>query len=193
MEGKQTRQEHIALLLLLLLLLLPPIRFNKNPDHQGYREKAPKAPVWHSKGLIQTQLNLGALKLYRVTIGMGSNYPIVSVSCPQASDVRNYLLSSILHAIRAASTASILDSVGNKACDRPSPGASLPSVLKATAYAYRKTWPSLSSFPYYFFFKILCIYFQRKGERKRGTETSMCGCLSRTPYWGPGPQPRHVP
>ena len=21
----------------------------------------------------------------------------------------------------------------------------------------------------------------------------MCGCLSHTPYWGPGPQPRHVP
>ena len=21
----------------------------------------------------------------------------------------------------------------------------------------------------------------------------MCGCLSLTPYWGPGPQPRHVP
>ena len=21
----------------------------------------------------------------------------------------------------------------------------------------------------------------------------MCGCLSRAPHWGPGPQPRHVP
>ena len=21
----------------------------------------------------------------------------------------------------------------------------------------------------------------------------MCGCLSSAPYWGPGPQPRHVP
>ena len=30
-------------------------------------------------------------------------------------------------------------------------------------------------------------------ETKRGRETSVCGCLSRTPYWGPGPQPRHVP
>ena len=30
------------------------------------------------------------------------------------------------------------------------------------------------------------IYFQREG--KGGRETSMCGCLSRTPYWGPGPQ-----
>ena len=28
-------------------------------------------------------------------------------------------------------------------------------------------------------------------EEKRGT--SMCGCLSWAPYWGPGLQPRHVP
>ena len=25
-----------------------------------------------------------------------------------------------------------------------------------------------------------------KGRRKRGTETSMCGCLLCAPYWGPG-------
>ena len=31
-----------------------------------------------------------------------------------------------------------------------------------------------------------------KGERKTGRETSMYGCLSHAPYWGPGPQPRHV-
>ena len=31
------------------------------------------------------------------------------------------------------------------------------------------------------------------GGRKRGREISMCGCLSCAPYWGPGPQPRHVP
>ena len=43
---------------------------------------------------------------------------------------------------------------------------------------------------YCFFKKILFIYFQRvKGGRKRGRETSVCGCLSSTPYWGPGPQP----
>ena len=47
----------------------------------------------------------------------------------------------------------------------------------------------------FIFLKILFIYFQRegKGKRKRGRETSMCGCLSHTPYWGPGPQYRHVP
>ena len=27
----------------------------------------------------------------------------------------------------------------------------------------------------------------------RGKETSMCGCLSSAPNWGPGPQPGHVP
>ena len=32
-----------------------------------------------------------------------------------------------------------------------------------------------------------------KGGRKRGRETSICGCLSRGPHWGPGLQPRHVP
>ena len=46
-----------------------------------------------------------------------------------------------------------------------------------------------------FFLKILFICFQREGKRrrKRGRETSICGCLSHTPYWGPGLQPRHVP
>ena len=29
--------------------------------------------------------------------------------------------------------------------------------------------------------------------REKERETSMCGCLSCTPFWGPGPQPRHVP
>ena len=45
-----------------------------------------------------------------------------------------------------------------------------------------------------FVFKILIIYFEREGKegRKRGRETSMCGCLSSTPYWGPGPNPRQV-
>ena len=31
----------------------------------------------------------------------------------------------------------------------------------------------------------------REGEREG--ETSMCGCLSRTHYWGCGLPPRHVP
>ena len=39
----------------------------------------------------------------------------------------------------------------------------------------------------------LFIFREWKGERKRGRETSMCGCLSCTPYRGPGLQPRHVP
>ena len=42
--------------------------------------------------------------------------------------------------------------------------------------------------------KILFIYFwtEGKGGRKRGRETSMCGCLSHTLYRAPGLQPRHV-
>ena len=31
-----------------------------------------------------------------------------------------------------------------------------------------------------------------EGSEKEGG-TSMCGCLLCAPYWGPGPQPRHVP
>ena len=42
--------------------------------------------------------------------------------------------------------------------------------------------------------KILFIYFREgKRERKRGRETSMCGCLLRSPYRGPVPQLMHVP
>ena len=44
------------------------------------------------------------------------------------------------------------------------------------------------------FLKILFIYLERgKGARKKGRETSMCGCLSHAPYWASGPQHRHVP
>ena len=44
------------------------------------------------------------------------------------------------------------------------------------------------------FFKrfILFIYREGKGGRKTGRETSMYGCLSHAPYWGPGLKPRHV-
>ena len=35
---------------------------------------------------------------------------------------------------------------------------------------------------------------EKQRERNRGRETSMCCCcLSCAPYWGPRPQPRHVP
>ena len=43
--------------------------------------------------------------------------------------------------------------------------------------------------------KILFTYFEKvgKGRRRKGRETATCGCLSRTPHWGPGLQLRHVP
>ena len=37
------------------------------------------------------------------------------------------------------------------------------------------------------------LFLEGRGGRKRGRETSVCGCLSHTLYWGPGLQPRHVP
>ena len=42
-------------------------------------------------------------------------------------------------------------------------------------------------------FVYLFIYFYREEGKEKERETSMCGCLLCTPYWGPGPQPRHVP
>ena len=46
----------------------------------------------------------------------------------------------------------------------------------------------------FFFFKGFIYLFLETGEgREKGRETSICGCLSRAPYWGPGPQPKHVP
>ena len=38
----------------------------------------------------------------------------------------------------------------------------------------------------------LFIFREGKRGRRRGRETSMCACLSHTPYWRPGPKPRHV-
>ena len=55
-------------------------------------------------------------------------------------------------------------------------------------YAYK-----LKSNQLMIFLKISFIFREGKGERKRGRETSMCGCLSHAPYWGPSLQPRHVP
>ena len=50
------------------------------------------------------------------------------------------------------------------------------------------------SFLSFFFFEDFIYLFLERGEGKeKGRETSMCGCLSRAPYWGPGLQPRHVP
>ena len=40
------------------------------------------------------------------------------------------------------------------------------------------------------FKKTLFIFREGKGGRKRGRETSMCGCLSCTPNWGTWPSPQ---
>ena len=55
---------------------------------------------------------------------------------------------------------------------------------------------SLTFFMYYHLFSIelflkdFIYLFFREGKSRKET---MCGYLSSTPYWGPGPQPRHVP
>ena len=50
-------------------------------------------------------------------------------------------------------------------------------------------YPQLISFFKRFY---LFIFREGKEERKRGRETSVCGCFSHASDWGPGPQPRHV-
>ena len=53
-------------------------------------------------------------------------------------------------------------------------------------------WDAIvNGFSFLIFLKILFIF--RGEERKRGRETSLCGCFSHAPYWGSGLQPRHVP
>ena len=60
-----------------------------------------------------------------------------------------------------------------------------------------KTQPSLPPNHIYLtfiFFKDFIYLFLERGEgREKERETSMCGCLSHAPCWGPGLQPRHVP
>ena len=48
---------------------------------------------------------------------------------------------------------------------------------------------------FFFSFKILFIYFldRVEGKEKEKERNIMGGCLSRAPYWGPGPQPRRAP
>ena len=54
--------------------------------------------------------------------------------------------------------------------------------------------PTYSAFLSYLFFKdFIYLFLEEKDRRKRRKETLICGCLLCTPYWGPGPQPRHVP
>ena len=48
-------------------------------------------------------------------------------------------------------------------------------------------------FKSHFFKDFISLFLEGRGERNRERETSVCGCLSCTPCWGPGPQSRHVP
>ena len=45
----------------------------------------------------------------------------------------------------------------------------------------------------YFLEDFIYFFFRARGrEGERGRETSMCGCLSCAPYWGPNLQPKHM-
>ena len=54
-------------------------------------------------------------------------------------------------------------------------------------YHFTHSWSQL-------FFKIFIYLFLEEGKGgEKERETSIYGCLSCAPYWGPGPQPRHAP
>ena len=74
------------------------------------------------------------------------------------------------------------------------------NLLSVRKVFWRKIWyvkrcNFRSEWLFYFIFLRFYLFIFREGKegRKRGRQTSMCGCLSSTPYWGPGRQPRHVP
>ena len=74
-----------------------------------------------------------------------------------------------------------------------------PAVSQTAAHCSAGAWRLLSSNVAQWLrpeegqiLKIIYLFIFRQRE-KRGTETSMCGCLSHAPYWGPGQQPRLVP
>ena len=69
-------------------------------------------------------------------------------------------------------------------------------VTYSTLWDDTEDWPhkKLNENEHSFFFKdFIDLFLERGMEGERGKETSMCGCLSHAPYWGLGPQPRHVP
>ena len=45
----------------------------------------------------------------------------------------------------------------------------------------------------FYFKKFVCLFSERGEGKERGRETSMCGFLSRAPYWEPGPNPGMCP
>ena len=64
-------------------------------------------------------------------------------------------------------------------------------VFHSPSYIY--IYVVLQFLSYIFKDFIYFIFREGKGRRKRGRETSVCGCFLRMPYQGPGLQPRHVP
>ena len=73
----------------------------------------------------------------------------------------------------------------------------VPGSLSCQLYVSGQiTFSPWSQFSFFLFLKKYFVYLfleRGKGGRKRGRETSMCGCLSLAPCWGSGLQPRNVP
>ena len=73
----------------------------------------------------------------------------------------------------------------------------LLSALWSSGVLGQSMLPSSSGSLHTFFFKIkkkiFYLLLERVEGKEKERETSKCGCLSCAPYWGPGPQPRHVP
>ena len=68
-----------------------------------------------------------------------------------------------------------------------------PSEKLFTLFIFLDFFYDINHTIYTTFIIIIIIIRERGREGERGRETSMCGCLSHGPHWGPGLQPRHVP
>ena len=68
----------------------------------------------------------------------------------------------------------------------PFSSSSLPPLGSVLSFFY-SAGSHLGNVESYWDFLFVCLFRFRegKGERKRRRETSMCGCLSHTPHWGP--------
>ena len=71
-------------------------------------------------------------------------------------------------------------------------GRMLLSVRNELRQGFRTKVMSSRKMPEFPFFLRLYLFIFREGKGGRKREISMCGCLSRGPHWGPGPQPRHM-
>ena len=75
---------------------------------------------------------------------------------------------------------------------KPSYFASLSKCSMVGLFNFRHLDVLYGDITLYFFKDFIYLSLERREGRKRGRETSVCGCPSHTPYWGPGLQPSHM-